>query len=205
MTTAQVTNLQAGDVLESVQSRDRGRRVRVVGPKGSHAFTVENIATGKRTDVGTGTLRRSYRLLPFESPIRTAAKQASRRNSSRRAAKSAPRLNTERQRELHRILKDKFAEYGRRGQHFYLGGGMSTTHVVVAVMQDIDALQIFWPPELTTSHGLFGGNTYALKDKNGKSALIRVQSRIRESLNELADLGALEKVGNSDERRWKLA
>jgi hypothetical protein len=107
-------------------------------------------------------------------------------------------LTTEGQKELLRVLEDRFDEYDRRGQTNYRLNGMSTSHITLKCMQDFTTLKVFWPPELVQYR--YGQTVYGLED----DTLNKVQSSIRSTLEKLMDKGWVERVGNEDERRWRL-
>ena len=111
--------------------------------------------------------------------------------------KTAKPLRTERQEELLRVIKEEFSQFHHRQAHFYLGGGMSTSHVLVKGLADPKTIKIFWPKELVRYEGL--RTTYVLEDK----VFYRIQQAMREVLIQLEEKGHLEKLGNTDERRWK--
>lgn len=185
------TTLSVGTVLESTDRRDNGRRVRIKRVLGSY-YELENVETGRRTRVRIANVGKKYRQV-------TASVATTRTSAPTSSSKKASPLRSDRQRTALRVIKAKFSDFNKRQQHFYLGGGMSTTHVVTSIIADINDLHLFWPKELIRNKGLFGGHTYVLES----DVMRRVQSSINRTLNELADLGHLEKVGNSDERRWK--
>jgi hypothetical protein len=110
----------------------------------------------------------------------------------------AKALRTDRQQELLRVIKEEFSQFHHRQAHFYLGGGMSTSHILVKALADPKTIKIFWPKELV--HERYGaGTTYVLEDK----VFYRIQQAMREVLGQLHEKGHLEKLGNTDERRWK--
>lgn len=119
------------------------------------------------------------------------------------ATKEKPTAETltfknDKQRELMRVILKDFLEYTKRDAHYYLGNGMSTSHIVVhALLQDFTTLAVFWPPELV--HPRIGGVTYELAD----DVMRRAQNDVRKTLDELTKLGYIEKIGNTDERRWR--
>jgi hypothetical protein len=179
-----------GTVLESCDARSRGKRVKVAKHLGGDRYRLENVETGRISTVSTSTLQTKYRHIRASTPDRRGLPE-------RRTTRPQPVLN-ERQEVLLNIVKQAFSDFHKRGQHFYLGGGISTSHAVVKVIADIDALQIFWPAELVKK-SVFGGHSYQL----APDVMRRVQDRIRDTLKQLHDRGLLEKVGNTDERRWK--
>ena len=112
--------------------------------------------------------------------------------------RTAQALTTTRQEALLRVVKQMFSDFHQRQAHYYLGNGASTSHIIVHVIQDFETLRIFWPEELVSSK-VFGGTTYGLES----DTLYRVQQRVRDVLKQLEAKGHLEKIGNTDERRWK--
>lgn len=181
-----LTTIAANQELVSTNSKDRGRRVRVTRLLGNYV-ELENLETGRKSRALRATVQKNYR------PAATT-----QRATPTASTKTAKTIRHPRQQALLRIIKRKFSDFQKRQQHYYLGGGMSTTHVVTAVISDIEDLKLFWPKELIKTSFL-GGQSYVLAD----DAMRRVQSTINRTLNDLADAGHLEKVGNNDERRWK--
>lgn len=108
-------------------------------------------------------------------------------------------LTTDRQRELLRIVEKKFGEFAQRNQQYYPLLGMSTHHIVNAVIADIQALRIFWPKDRIRDHGPLGGVSYMLED----DVMEKAQDAVRATLVQLAEKNYLERVGNENERRWR--
>lgn len=191
-------SVNVGDRFKSTQKKDRGRTIEIVRDHGGY-YTVSNVLTSRRTVVNGETLAKNYERAAQSSSRRRVMRGGVRSDGTvpqpRKAA--LPALN-DRQREVLRIVKGKFSDFNRRQQHFYLGGGMSTTHVVQAVMADQSKIYLFWPRELIERRSN-GGITYRLADK----CFERAQNAIRDALKELERKGYLEKLGNTDERRWK--
>lgn len=171
-------------------SRETGARVRIVDIyRTSGRLEVKNTKTGRMSTMSQDNARKKYRVegdnIGGPAPSRTSSK-------------TLPPLTTEREKAIMRIVKKKFSDFHQRGQSYYLGAGMSTTHVVTALMADINDIGLFWPSELVNRR-FGGGTTYTLE----RDVFKRVQSRVSETLKQLETKGYLEKCGNSDERRWK--
>ena len=114
------------------------------------------------------------------------------------------KLNNPREQRLMELILNCFAKYRKREQHTYLGAGMSTSHIVCHVIEDdnvqggTDALlSVFWPEDLIARR--MGGVTYLLEP----GVMTKLQSNVRTTLNKLHERGYLEKIGNTDERRWR--
>lgn len=182
--------VNVGDRFRSIQKKDRGRTIEVVSDHGNGYYTVRNVVTGRRTDVNGETLAKNYE----RAARRDRTGPAPRRQPAR---KSTPPLN-EREAYLIKLIKQKFSEFHQRGQHLYIGAGMSTTHVAWSMFKDADSVQLFWPKALIQER-FGGGRTYVMQGDFGK----RVDEAIRNTLAGLEKKGLLEKVGNTDERRWK--
>lgn len=118
------------------------------------------------------------------------------------APKPVPTLNfqSDRQRELMRVVLDRFAEFDKRNQTYYGLEGMSTSHLTLKAIGDFDTLHAFWPSENITIDPRMG-NLYYL----GDDTLTKVQSSIRTEVEKLATQGLLERLGNEHERRWRPA
>ena len=195
-----------GTQFKSTQERDWGRTVEVIGvvtsAYGDERYRVRNVKTGKLTELSRGTIRKNWaKVRPIKQvtpPNQSSLAKPAVAAPATRPATQAKRLTTDRERELLRIIKKCFSNYNQRGQHYYLGGGMSTSHIVLKVLEDVDQIHAFWPPE-HTKRNVWSGVSYVLADDVFK----KVQNRIRETLNALATKGHLEKIGNTDERRWK--
>lgn len=203
MTVYSLNRLAEGDILESTDPRDKGRRVRIQdvhdvgGSYGRRRFTVRNVKTGRKTILKERTVREKYRLAQRgDQHPEPAKKSTGPKPTTTQRAPLKPSEQT-----LLDILEAKFTQYRTRGQHYYLGGGMSTSHIVVSVMANIDNIHVFWPQELIQRHGPLrgGGVTYRLETDVFK----RVQDKIRRTLDELVQKGYVEKIGNTDERRWR--
>lgn len=119
------------------------------------------------------------------------------------APKPAPvfSFQTTRQRELMRVVLDRFAEFEKRQQHFYALEGMSTSHLTLKAIGDTKTLYAFWPPEHRKYSRDIGGQVFLMED----DTLTRVQSEIRKDIDKLSAMGYIEKVGNEHERRWRPA
>lgn len=102
------------------------------------------------------------------------------------------------QRELMRVIFERYDEFAKRKQHYYALMGMSTHHILVKAMADFTTLYAFWPRHMVES-SLRYGNIYRMEPET----LGEVQSSIRAELDKLAVKGYLEKVGNEHERRWR--
>ena len=113
-------------------------------------------------------------------------------------AKEQKPLTNERQKELLRVVETCFGEFERRGQEHYRLDGMTTHHVVNHAIQDFTTLHAFWPKELIRKDRL-NGVIYLLDE----GTISKVQSSIRDTLDQLAEKGWINKVGNKQERRWR--
>jgi hypothetical protein len=106
-------------------------------------------------------------------------------------------LTTERQRELMRVINECFDEFAKRNQTYYALDGMTTAHITLHAIQDFTTLKAFWPKELVDNQ--YGRTTYLLND----DTMSKVQSSVRDSLNQLFDKAHIERIGNEHERRWR--
>jgi hypothetical protein len=68
------------------------------------------------------------------------------------------------------------------------------------VIDDIALMRDFWPTEMVDDSRRGGYGTIYMMDEK---TMTKVQTNIRTTLDKLATLGYLEKIGNDDERRWK--
>lgn len=187
MKTQVSTEIRKGSYLKNRRD-DRIVRVDVAN---FPTYRVVNTASGKRTTLKWQTIQKEW-AVTSQAPAERVAPKA------KKPKPVAAPLTSDRQRTVLRVIKKKFSDFQKRQQHFYLGAGMTTTHAVVAVMADVDDIHLFWPSELVKNK-TFGGHTYVLE----KDVFRRVQDRILRTMNELEKSGHLEKVGNTDERRWK--
>jgi hypothetical protein len=107
-------------------------------------------------------------------------------------------FKTERQRELMRVVREDFRTYRKREAHQYLLNGMSTSHIVLHAIRDYTTLRAFWPKHLVRDQG--GQSIYELQP----DTLGKVQDAVRDTLRQLHEMGLLEKLGNENERRWRV-
>lgn len=107
------------------------------------------------------------------------------------------KFSNEKQREVMRLVLLHFEEFRKRGAHQFLLNGMSTTHVMKDAVESTVCLQAFWPKHLVTQR--YGTTIYQIED----GVFSKVNSGVRDVLDQLAKKGYLEKVGNEDERRWR--
>ena len=112
------------------------------------------------------------------------------------------RFSSEKQREVMRLVLEHFAEFKEREQHHYLLNGMATTHVMKDAVESDVCLKAFWPKHLVTHERVPG--TYGTRTIYGiePGVFSKVNSGVRNVLDQLANKGYLLKVGNEDERRW---
>jgi hypothetical protein len=171
--------------------------VEVVPADGRYGrYTVKNTATGRITKLKRETIAEKWNVVRSGGGVKTG--RFSAKAPEPKKSTHVPPPSTERERELLRIIKAKFSDFNRRQQHFYIGGGMSTSHIVLKVLEDIKQIEAFWPAEHVRKSWA-GGVSYVLADDVFK----KVQNAIRDTLNSLYKKSHLEKIGNSDERRWK--
>lgn len=183
-------NLKVGARLRGRTPRDSRRVVKVVEQlPASGRFLVENVTTGRQTELSAGTIAKNWRVV--EEPIQPETVGKRKRRTAN------PHLTT-RESELLRIIKAKFSDFNQRQQHFYIGGGMSTSHIVLKVLEDVEQIHAFWPKE-HIRRGTLGTISYVL----AADVFKKVQDRIRDTLKSLEEKGHLEKIGNTDERRWR--
>ena len=185
-----------------------GKQIRPINNRhGRPPRLVERLSANRKfliTKPATGEGRTSRisvdRLVDYEVvvPDRPAKKA-----SSAKKATKPPVLNrkplTERESALLRIIKSKFSDFHRRQQHFYLLQGMSTTHVGWSMFADAQSVKLFWPKDLIQEKPYGRGTTYIMQGEFGR----RIQATVTDTLKTLHQKGYLEKLGNSDERRWK--
>jgi hypothetical protein len=102
----------------------------------------------------------------------------------------------EKQHEIMRLVLKHFAEFRKREAHHYLSNGMATTHVMKDAIEHEACLFAFWPQHLISRHG--NVNSFMIEP----GVFSKVNSGVRDVLDQLAKKGYLVKMGNEDERRW---
>lgn len=108
-------------------------------------------------------------------------------------------FSNEKQREVMRLVLKHFKEFREREQHHFLLNGMATTHVMKDAIESDVCLKAFWPKHLVETDPYRPGRTTYLIEEGVFS---KVNSGVRDVLDQLAKKGYLEKVGNVHERRW---
>ena len=108
-------------------------------------------------------------------------------------------FSNEKQREVMRLVLKHFKEFREREQHHFLLNGMATTHVMKDAVESDVALKAFWPRHLVEHRPLEGRTTYLIEE----GVFSKVNSGVRDVLDQLAKKGYLDKIGNEHERRWR--
>lgn len=110
------------------------------------------------------------------------------------------KFTRKRQRELLRVLLNKFRDFEQRKQHFYISNGMSTSHLTLKCIEDLGALHAYWPVK-DQKYDPNHGHLYRMSD----DTMRKVQSTILSDIKRLAKVGYIQEFGNEDERRYRPA